>query len=136
MRGSRNYSIRRTPKFEQTLKQLLKSAYPKSKPSKELIDGLYLVLEVLSTDPRFESLCRREPSKHLNIPPGCELWKVAFDLPGVRGALQAARIIYLICEARREVILVWAYSHKQFEGRPPHRDLKKALKVIAEMLDA
>jgi len=132
--GSKAYSVKRTPKFERTLRELIRSAYPKSDPPEKLVRALSLTFDLLQSDPRIEPLCRREPSKGLDVPSGCELWKMRFDLPGTRGSLQAARFIYLLCETKRLVVLVWAYSHKQFEGRPPHRDLKKALKAIAEML--
>ena len=135
MSGSKVYSVKQTPKFERSLRELIRSAFPKSDPPERLMHGLGVIFDLLQSDPRHEAFCRPEPAKHLGVPAGCELWKVRFDLPGVRGALGAARFVYLICEERREVILVWAYSHKQFAKRPPHKDMKKAIREIAKLFD-
>ena len=49
--------------------------------------------------------------------------------------MSMGRIIFLLCEEAKTVILLWAYSHKQFSKRPPHADLRRAILDILDLLE-
>ncbi len=63
---------------------------------------------------------------------GYELWKLKFKMPQLRGAAEQGRLIYLLDVRQQEVILIWIYTHAEFEKRPPERDLKRLLLDLIE----
>lgn len=53
-------------------------------------------------------------------------------MPQLRGAAGQGRLIYLLNTTRKEVTLVWIYTHAEFEKRPPDKSLKRLLREIME----
>jgi hypothetical protein len=48
-------------------------------------------------------------------------------MPQLRGAAKQERLIYLLDVKQQKVMLMWVYTHAEFEKRPPTRDLKRLL---------
>ena len=59
--------------------------------------------------------------------PGCELRKARFWMHRIRGPARAGRLVYLVNIQKREVVLVWLYTHAEFQQRPADVDLQQAL---------
>jgi hypothetical protein len=72
---------------------------------------------------RFPQGCSRD---------GLELWKLEFKMPQLRGAAEQGRLIYLLDFRKKEVVLVWIYTHAEFEKRPPDKNLKH---LFIEIMD-
>jgi hypothetical protein len=68
--------------------------------------------------------------------PGWNLRKLKFTMPGLKGASGLGRLLYIVDEQRKEIHLLWIYTHQEFSKQPPTKDLKKAAKEIARHLDA
>ncbi len=48
-------------------------------------------------------------------------------MPQLRGAAEQGRLIYLLDITKQEVVLLWIYTHAEFEKRPPEQNLKRLL---------
>ncbi len=134
MNGSSEFQIKLLENFEREQKKLIRDRYRK-KPSAaakftELIQQFIIIL---SANPR-----PRPPLGHLEPWPkgtncaGWELWKLEFKMPTLRGAAGQGRLIYLINTVQKQVVLVWIYTHAEFEKRPPDKSLKRLLEEIIE----
>ena len=53
-------------------------------------------------------------------------------MPQLRGAAEQGRLIYLLDITKKEVVLVWIYTHAEFEKRPPDQNLKRLLLEIMD----
>ena len=53
-------------------------------------------------------------------------------MPQLRGAAGQGRLIYLLEFTKKEVIIIWIYTHAEFEKRPPDKNLKRLLLEIME----
>jgi len=58
------------------------------------------------------------------------------DLPNLRGCEKWGRLIYVVVPSKCVVYLVWIYTHKQYEGRPPDSSLKQDLCEIYKKAEA
>ncbi|MBK4730260.1 hypothetical protein JJD41_10355 [Oxynema sp. CENA135] len=118
--------------FEASLKKLLKKHYRKNNVGREnLINIIENIIRQLSIAPRV-----RPPIGHLEPFPkgmsveGYELWKLEFKMPQLQGASREGRLIYLLNTQAQKVVVVWIYTHAEFEKRPDNSNLKILLKEI------
>ena len=49
-------------------------------------------------------------------------------MPGFHGAARQGWLIYLVNDEERVVLLLWIYTHAEFEKRPPEKELAEMLK--------
>lgn len=134
MNGSEQFQIKLSNNFEKTQQKLIRDRYRKNQTGLlKFIELIEKFIKFLSVDPR-----PRPPLGHLEPWPqgssrdGLELWKLEFKMPLLRGAAEQGRLIYLLDIIKQEVILVWIYTHAEFEKRPPDKNLKRLLIEIME----
>ncbi|MCY7394148.1 MAG: hypothetical protein LH647_22420 [Leptolyngbyaceae cyanobacterium CAN_BIN12] len=48
-------------------------------------------------------------------------------MPGLKGASGQGRLMYLINSAQNLIVLIWIYTHEQFERRPDEKSLEAVL---------
>ena len=127
MAGSTACQIKRTENFEQTLKALLRSHYRKDKGAEQ--DFLKLLERKLSSLAVGSQLPRTtlESWPPASFVEGWQLWKHHFSMPGLSGSASEGRLIYLTHSKKGILILLWIYTHKDFEKRPPDPSLKAVI---------
>jgi len=132
MSGLGKWLIKATEDFERSLNNLLKSHYRKDQKGKSEF-GLLLktLIEQLRTTtfPKTSLLeARQEKAPSKSLKPGQLLAKLYFRLPRLKGSAGEGRIIYLIDTERKEIKLLYIYTHKDYSGRPPDKFLRDLMK--------
>ncbi|EGK87513.1 hypothetical protein D0A34_05970 [Microcoleus vaginatus PCC 9802] len=134
MNGSEQFHIKLSKNFDKTQQKLIRDRYRKNQAGLvKFVELIQKFIKFLSIDPR-----PRPPLGHLEPWPkgssrdGLELWKLEFKMPQLRGAAEQGRLIYLLDITKKEVVLVWIYTHAEFEKRPPDQNLKRLLLEIME----
>ncbi|GET41253.1 hypothetical protein [Microseira wollei] len=134
MNGSGEFQIKLSENFEREQQKLIRVHYRKNPAAAaKFIELIQQFIIILSINPR-----PRPPLGHLEPWPkgtncaGWELWKLEFKMPTLRGAAGQGRLIYLINTVQKQVVLVWIYTHAEFEKRPPDQNLKRLLGEIIE----
>ena len=134
MNGSEQFHIKLSNNFERTQQKLIRDRYRKNQAGVvKFVELIQKFIKFLSIDPR-----PRPPLGHLEPWPqgssrdGLELWKLEFKMPQLRGAAEQGRLIYLLDITKKEVVLVWIYTHAEFEKRPPDKNLKHLLLEIMD----
>jgi hypothetical protein len=130
--GSEQFHIKLSNNFERTQQKLIRDRYRKNQAGLvNFVELIEKIIKILSLDPR-----PRPPLGHLEPWPqgssrdGLELWKLEFKMPQLRGAAEQGRLIYLLDITKKEVVLLWIYTHAEFEKRPPDNNLKRLLREI------
>ena len=142
---STEYQIKRLPKFERTLKDLIKNHYRRNKSDLQKFEALIedCVENELRLDP-----CSDKTSDSLTFPAGTAEQGFEFrkkrwrNLPGLKGAAKFGRLIFLVYHPLRIVYLIWIYTHEEFQKppdtQPPAKELKEQVniaKIEAETID-
>lgn len=137
MNGSEQFQIKLSNNFERSQQKLIRDRYRKNQAGLvKFVELLQKFLRILTVDPR-----PRPPLGHLEPWPkgssrdGWELWKIEFKMPQIRGAAEQGRLIYLLDITKHEVVLLWIYTHAEFEKRPPDNNLKRLLLEIMDNYD-
>ena len=131
MPSSRKWKVLRIDEFDKSLKNLLKSYYRRNEKGKRKFQELLMELlgQLQKTEfplsPYWKG--KPEPSPSGSIFPGQTLAKLYMKLPGLDGAAREGRIIYLIDRNRREIKLLYIYTHKDFVKRPSDKLIRKLL---------
>jgi len=60
------------------------------------------------------------------------LRKLEFKMPQLRGVVGQGRLIYLLNTTGKKIIILWIYTHAEFEKRPPEKNLKRLLQEVIE----
>lgn len=131
--GSPVFRVIASHKFTRTVKNL-KKGYKSKRSEQEFVDCIAGIVEFLTQDPRPDS-SRLEP-----LPKGVDIlnWefrKLMFALPERSGASGEGRLMYLVNYGECLIKLVWIYTHEEFKGRPPEKDLKQMLQELLEEQD-
>ncbi|MEG4282502.1 hypothetical protein QUB68_05190 [Microcoleus sp. A006_D1] len=134
MKGSEQFHIKLSNKFERSQEELSRVRYRKNPAGLvKFLELIQKLIRILSVAPR-----PRPPLGHFEQWPkgssreGWELWKLEFKMPQLQGASGQGRLIYLLDITKQEVVLVWIYTHAEFEKRPPDSSLKRLLRKIIE----
>ncbi|XZN92821.1 MAG: hypothetical protein ACM65M_08325 [Microcoleus sp.] len=134
MNGSEQFHIKLSKNFDKTQQKLIRDRYRKNQAGLvKFVELIQKFLRILSIDPR-----PRPPLGHLEQWPkgssreGLELWKLEFKMPQLHGASEQGRLIYLLDITKKEVVLLWIYTHAEFEKRPPDKNLKHLLLKIMD----
>ncbi|NPA52695.1 MAG: hypothetical protein GXO22_07350 [Aquificae bacterium] len=126
MNSSENWTVLQSKYFERTVVNLIKNSYRKNpKGKKKFLELLKSILMELTNNP----YCKNsypEPSPKNMLKEDEELRKYYFLLPDLKGAVAQGRIIYKINKKEKSVYLLMAYTHKQYEKRPPDDLIRKA----------
>jgi hypothetical protein len=135
---SEKYRIRLSKNFEKTQTKLIRDRYPKNRKAViEFTERINKLVTILRVDPRLNPpLGHLEPwPKNMNLAEW-EFWKLEFKMPQLRGAAEKGRIIYLLNAALKEVVLIWIYTHAEYEKRPQDKDIKKRLLESIESIES
>lgn len=136
MSESGTFQIRFSTNYEETLKNLVRSRYKGNKQGAlEFFQVLETIVASLENIPRPKPpLGHLEAWTHKTHEPGWEFWKIDFTMPQLKGSAKKGRLMYLINVDKKEIVLVWIYTHAEFEKRPPDGVLRSVLK--GEMSDS
>lgn len=127
--GSQPSQLRRTENLERSLKDLIKEHYRRNPQAEaKFLTLLEKKLAQLALEGRLGPQCWLEKWPHDAHVEGWELWKHYFGMPGLSGSAGEGRLIYLLSKERREIVLLWIYTHRQFPGRPPDASLATAIR--------
>ncbi len=120
-----SFTIKHTEKFRISLKKLIKSHYKKDKKGgKEFMSLINWFIDSCEVDYEVEG-SKPEPFPKGTAQEKEQLRKWYFDMPKLDGSASLGRLIYLVRIEAEEVDLLWVYTHRDFEGRPPESELKK-----------
>ncbi len=130
MTGSDVYQTKPLSNFETSYRKLVKKHYRKNHQAREeFIDLVGGFLRLMRSSPRLpHAVGHLEPWPPGTAEKGFELWKMHFDMPGIKGAAGEGRLVYLIAEEERIVYPIWIYTHDEFDKRPPEREMGRLLK--------
>lgn len=85
------------------------------------------LIRALVQEPRHPD-SRLEPiPKGVAVPDEWEFRKLVFEVPGTAGAAGEGRLVYLVSDRDGLIKLLWLYTHEEFKGRPPDKELKQVL---------
>lgn len=65
---------------------------------------------------------------------GQEFRKIYFRMPRLQGAAREGRLMYLVHHAERTVVLLWVYTHAEYEKRPPAQDLATLIRETRDSI--
>lgn len=140
--GNPEYKVILQPNFEKSLDKVRKSYYKKNqKEFEKLLEILEGIYDIFSSIPRNKPPLARQMESSISkleaegwpkksVRDGCEFWKLYFRLPGLSGAAQQGRIMYIINEKDKEVGIFWIYNHSQYEKRPPDAEISRVLNDV------
>jgi hypothetical protein len=122
------------PKFERSFKAL-KKGFKSKRQGEVLVTMVQEIFASLRANPRHPD-SRMEPTpKGVDLPDGGEFRKLLFDMPGLSGASGEGRLMYIVDFQARRIQLVWIYTHEEYKGRPPDKDLRQILQEALEVED-
>ncbi len=140
------YRLGKHNNYTKSYLSLHKKHYSKNNRGQKKLDSIInKLIELLSINPRppvpiarrvipeIKKL-EREPypakvSKHL------ELWKLYFKMPDLKKGASHGRIMFLINEQEKTVVLFWIYTHSEYSGRPSEKELRKIINTVLARSD-
>jgi hypothetical protein len=124
--GSPMFKVQPLAKFERSAK-VLKKGFKSKRQQQQFVDAVTELIRALVQEPRHPD-SRLEPiPKGVDVPDGWEFRKLAFNVPGTAGAAGEGRLVYLVSDRDALIKLLWLYTHEEFKGRPPDKELKQVL---------
>ncbi len=132
MPSSEKWKVTYTESFKKSFQKILKEHYRKKEKDKKKLERIFN--QILCS---FQSSCfprsnlwkaKPEPSPKKSLKNCQRLAKVYFNLPGLRGASKEGRLLYLIDKEKKEIKLLYCYTHEEFAKRPPDGFIKKLIK--------
>lgn len=120
--GSLSYRIVPSDRFTRDLKALAKT-YKGQSDRRAFNDQMVEIVRGLTQNPRPDLKSRPEPWPGKTRSLDWEFRKLVFTLPKRQGASGQGRLMYLVNEQDRLIVLVWVYTHEQFPKRPPDQSL-------------
>lgn len=134
MASSDNFQTKRLDNFNRSYSEVIKTHYRQNRQDKEKFERQVAdYIDNLRKSPRPPRPAgHTEPWPNGTFREGWELWKLEFDMPGLKGQAKHGRLIYIIDTQRSIVYLLWIYTHKKFAGRPPEASLRQLLNEAAE----
>jgi mRNA-degrading endonuclease RelE of RelBE toxin-antitoxin system len=132
MAGSQKYLTVPTKNFERWLKKLIKRYKGKDKQTFQRF--IAQLIEHLCINPRPSNSALEPIPGKMSLPQALEFRKLRFAMPNLRGASGQGRLMYLINSEQKAIVLVWIYTHEEFEGRPEEKSLATALQDAIDPL--
>lgn len=134
MTNSGSFQTRRLDNFDKSYKEIVKSHYPKNRQDRERFEEqIARFLSLLRSDPHPPPpFGHTEPWPNGSYQEGWELWKLNFDMPGLKGQAKHGRLIYMVDAEEATLYLLWIYTHAKFKGRPPEKSLRQLTQEAVE----
>ena len=127
------YQIKPSETFRRDLEKLLKGHYRKDRRGgQELTKLLDEIIQDLARDPHSRQSWPEPWPKDISQPEGWEFRKLTFGMPRLRGASGQGRLMYLIDGFEKHLILSRIYTHEEYQGRPPDKELSQLIKEFVE----
>jgi hypothetical protein len=124
--GWQMFRVQPLAKFERSAK-VLKKGFKSRRQQQQFVDAVTELIRALVQEPRHPD-SRLEPiPKGVEVPEGWEFRKLLFAVPGTAGAAGEGRLVYLFSDRDSLIKLLWIYTHEEFKGRPPDKDLRQVL---------
>lgn len=121
MTGLVPFSLEKEENFLRTLGKIVKS-YKSQSEKQKFIEFISQWIEEIIRDPQLPK-SRNEPlPKNCPIQEGWQFRKLSL-IYGL-GASGQIRLMYLFNDEQKIIKVLWIYSHKDFEKRPPDNDIK------------
>jgi plasmid stabilization system protein ParE len=131
--NSDGYRLKLSPRWTRSLKAFLKAHFRKKPDAAEAFNKtIERLVAAICRDPTLGGHGELEPWPHKSFVQGWNFRKVRFPLDALDGAARAVRLMYLEHPVDRMVVLVWLYSHAEFETRPSPTELAQALREAFE----
>lgn len=139
MTGSRVYRVRPSPTFESSLKAVIKKHCKKNPAAREEIEQIVTdLLKALVVIPKQIENASPEPFPKGHALPGWDFFKLRIYLSKLNGAAGLLRTMWLLNEETLTVVPFYIYTHAQFQGRPPARELAaifRGIRLLDEVSD-
>lgn len=115
MSGANNFAIRHATKYETTYSNIFRTHYPQDQKDADDFERLLgEIEEELVEEPHVHNATQmawpRGASKA-----GCDLYKLRFVMPGLKGASRLGRLLYLVDRTNREIHFLWIYTHQEYK---------------------
>jgi mRNA-degrading endonuclease RelE of RelBE toxin-antitoxin system len=126
MTGSQKFLKVPTRNFERWLKKLFKR-YKGSRDKQAFQVFIAQLTDSLCFNPRPSNSAFEPIPGKITLSRELEFRKLRFAMPNLRGASGEGRLMYLINSVQNSIVLVWIYTHEEFEGRPDEKSLTSVL---------
>ena len=127
MSGLTPFSLEKSETFERSFKKLVKS-YKSSSQQREFKELIAQEFRELIINP-YPLKSRSEPlPSGLKLVKNWQFYKLVIVI--TKGASGQVRIMYLVNEIERIIKLLLIYNHKQFQKRPPDKDIREAIQDL------
>jgi hypothetical protein len=130
--GSPIFRVDPLPRFERSLKAL-KKGFKSKRQEQQFVEAVMLLLQGLVQEPRHLDSRLETIPKGIGLSDGIEFRKLRFEVPGTSGAAGEGRLMYLVNYEDCLIHLLWIYTHEEFKGRPPEKDLRQILREALGM---
>jgi len=101
--------------------------YKGSKDKQAFQVFIFQLIDNLCSDPRPSNSALEPIPGKMALPKELEFRKLRFGMLGLKGASGQGRLMYLINSIQSSIILVWIYTHEEYEGRPDEKSLEAVL---------
>lgn len=130
MSGASNFAIRYAAKYETTYSKIFRTHYRQSQEDADEFERLLdEIEEALVEDPLLHNATQM-PWPRGTSRAGCELYKLKFAMPGLRGASKLGRLLYLVDRTNREIYFLWIYTHQEHKKQPRDKEFKQVLHSV------
>lgn len=125
--GLLEYQVKPSSKFTRNYK-ILSKAFKSSRQKDDFETQIREIVKSIQKDPKLQGSFNEPLPSNLSLPADYELRKYTFQIPNRKGAAGEGRLIYLVDNSTKLIILIWLYSHEDFKKRPPDQDLASVIK--------
>ena len=139
MSGCKTYRIELLQRYEDSFEKLIAEHYRRNNKGKKKFEDL--ITAYINNELRIKPLDNNTSDSETFPPKSAKegyffrkkRWR---NLPDLQGSEKWGRLIYVVAPSECVVYLVWIYTHKQYERRPPDSSLKQDLCEIYEKVKA
>lgn len=132
MSGSKKARLRQTKRFEQTFEEVKNrhlSGKAQTKIREKFEQRTVDIVKALLDDPTSHP---EEPYPDTTDLKGWQFRKIRYDIADLKRPERKCRIMYFYHPIENTVVLAWAYTHAEFEGRPSDTEIEKAFVEVKE----
>jgi hypothetical protein len=120
------FKVQPLARFERSAK-VLKKSFKSKRQQQQFVDAVTGLIRALVQEPRHPDSRLEAIPKGVAVPDEWEFRELVFEVPGTAGAAGEGRLVYLVSDQDGLIKLLWLYTHEEFKGRPPDKELKQVL---------